>query len=261
MKERFRSFSKRVVALTGASELCWVVLASVNSTNSLARRLGQRYSGLPKKPARTVVIAWSQESGRGRGDRHWESRGGEGVWASILLPVVARDTLALLPLIAGVALAEVVQGHLRSKVRLKWPNDLYVGDAKLGGILVEGMSRGESASAVVGFGINHGLHPPEFETRTTTSMQLEPGSHPPLADFAVSLANSVDTAIDRALPSRKLMERIRKLSMHQNGDAIELTTAAGPVSGLFRSIDEQGLLVLETERGVERLAAGEIVHR
>jgi BirA family biotin operon repressor/biotin-[acetyl-CoA-carboxylase] ligase len=166
----------------------------------------------------------------------------------------------LLPLVAGVALAGTLQIHLSSEVRLKWPNDLYVGNAKLGGILVEGMSRGESAAAVVGFGVNHGPHPPRLEAHPTTSVQLQPGSQPQLADLAVHLATAVHTAIDRPLPRGRLMERIRQLSFHQNGDSVEVSTAGGSISGLFRGVDEQGLLVLETDGGVERVGAGEIVH-
>ena len=258
MKERFGSFANRVLALTDGSELCWIVLTTVDSTNSLGRRLMRRFSAPSELPATTVLVAWSQESGRGRENRRWESRAGEGVWASILVPVVPRDILPLLPLVAGVALAGALQQHLRSAVLLKWPNDLYVGDAKLGGILVEGMSRGESTAAVIGFGVNHGLNPPRLEARPTTSIQLEPGSRPRLADLAVQLATSVHIAIERPLPRNQLMKKIRQLSFHQEGDCLKVSTSRGSVAGLFRGVDEQGFLVLETEGGVERVSAGEV---
>src|SRR5687767_11362327 len=84
-----------------------------------------------------LIIAEQQTAGRGRRGRRWHSAPGAGVTFSLGRRIrrPARE-LPGLSLVAGVAVARALHG-LRVSARLKWPNDLVVGDAKLGGILVE----------------------------------------------------------------------------------------------------------------------------
>ena len=112
-------------------------LESVSSTQDVARTL----------PIGSVVVADHQTAGRGRLDRSWASRPGSALLASFVLP-----PNPLLSLAAGVAAAEACGGG----VRLKWPNDLLLGGAKLGGILVEATP----SKAICGIGINLGWSPP-----------------------------------------------------------------------------------------------------
>src|ERR1700674_1762107 len=106
-------------------------LASVTSTQEAAREL----------PIGSVVVADHQTAGRGRLDRRWESSPG----TALLVSFVLRPN-PLLSLAAGVAAAEACGGG----VRLKWPNDLLLGSAKVGGILVEAAP----TKAICGIGIN-----------------------------------------------------------------------------------------------------------
>lgn len=104
---------------------------SVTSTQDVAREL----------PIGSVVVAEHQTAGRGRLEHRWESPPGTALLASFVLP-----PNPLLSLAAGVAAAEACGGE----VRLKWPNDLLLRGAKVGGILVEAMV----AKAICGVGIN-----------------------------------------------------------------------------------------------------------
>jgi len=97
-----------------------------------------------------LLAAEEQTAGRGRRGRRWHSPRGAGITFSLAAPMrrPARE-LAALPLVAGVALARALRA-LGVQVALKWPNDLVVGEAKLGGILVET----RAGVAVIGAGIN-----------------------------------------------------------------------------------------------------------
>jgi BirA family transcriptional regulator, biotin operon repressor / biotin---[acetyl-CoA-carboxylase] ligase len=106
-------------------------LGSVTSTQDVAREL----------PIGSIVVADHQTAGRGRHDRTWEAPSGTALLVSFVLP---RNPL--LSLAAGVAAAQACG----PSVRLKWPNDLLVGERKLGGILVEATTD----RAVCGIGIN-----------------------------------------------------------------------------------------------------------
>jgi len=108
-----------------------VRVGSVTSTQDIARPL----------PIGSVVVAEHQTAGRGRLDRRWESPPGTALLVSFVLA-----PNPILSLAAGVAAAEACGGA----VRLKWPNDLLVHGAKVGGILVEAMA----AKAICGIGIN-----------------------------------------------------------------------------------------------------------
>lgn len=115
-----------------------VRLQSVSSTQDVARTL----------PIGSVVVADHQTAGRGRLDRKWESPPGTALLVSFVVP-----PNPLLSLAAGVAAAEACGVGI---VRLKWPNDLLLGGAKLGGILVEATP----AKAICGIGINLTWSPP-----------------------------------------------------------------------------------------------------
>ena len=110
---------------------------SVTSTQDVARPM----------PIGSIVVADHQTAGRGRLDRRWESPPG----TALLVSFVLRPNPAL-SLAAGVAAAQACGGG----VRLKWPNDLLVHGAKVGGILVEMTP----ATAICGIGINLTWAPP-----------------------------------------------------------------------------------------------------
>ncbi len=105
-----------------------------------------------QRPAWTVVRADRQTAGRGRFHRVWYADSG-GLWASYNLPLESASgrNWGLLPLVAGVSVMEALREYVIEGLRLRWPNDVLVGRAKLVGILVE-RSRPDMAS--VGIGIN-----------------------------------------------------------------------------------------------------------
>jgi len=114
-----------------------VRLQSVTSTQDVARQM----------PIGSIVVADHQTAGRGRLDRRWEAPPG----TALLVSFVLRPN-PVLSLAAGVAAAQACGGG----VRLKWPNDLLLAGAKVGGILVEVTP----ATAICGIGINLTWAPP-----------------------------------------------------------------------------------------------------
>ncbi len=103
-------------------------------------------------PPWSVVSCGRQAQGRGRFNRTWFGEAG-GLWASYTLPLepAGRADWGMLPLVAGVALIGALGGYNIPGLRLRWPNDLLVGRAKLAGILVE---RPRAGMASVGIGLN-----------------------------------------------------------------------------------------------------------
>lgn len=126
-----------------------VVFEEVGSTLDVAHRLGEEGAA-----SGTLVIADAQTAGRGRMGRSWRSEPGAGLWLT-LLERPAEDTLGVLALRLALALAPALEPFAPAPIRLKWPNDLFIGDRKLAGVLVEARWHGSRLDwLAVGVGIN-----------------------------------------------------------------------------------------------------------
>jgi len=164
-----------------------------DSTNSRAMEMAENGA-----PHGTVVAADAQTGGRGRLGRRWESPAGKNVYVSILLrPDLAPAQAPCLSLVAGVALADAVEG-MGVQPTLKWPNDLYLGDRKAAGILAEMASDPDRLRhVVIGVGINVNMgaddFPPEISGKAT-SLWIRAGSPFPRSEV---LARFLDAFSDR----------------------------------------------------------------
>jgi BirA family biotin operon repressor/biotin-[acetyl-CoA-carboxylase] ligase len=133
---------------SGAWSSAWQLheYAEVTSTNLIAATL----------PTWHAVRADTQTAGRGRFQRCWVSDAG-GLWLSAVVPVVTNSPeWCLLPLATGVAVCDALRANGAEELRMRWPNDLLVGDRKLAGLLIDQFQPG---LAVVGIGINVGNQP------------------------------------------------------------------------------------------------------
>jgi len=143
------------------------LLESTTSTLDIAHRLAAEGA-----PAGTLVIANEQTAGRGRGGKSWRSAPGAGLWLTLIDRPVDNSGLGVLSLRVGLAAAEALDRFAPEPIRLKWPNDLYIDQGKLGGILVEARWREQAVEWVaIGLGVN--VKAPD---NVETSAGLEPGA-------------------------------------------------------------------------------------
>ena len=133
------------------------VLPVVDSTNQyLMERLGELRSG-------DACVAEYQQAGRGRRGRQWFSPFGANLYMSMYWKLDQGPAAAIgLSLVIGIVMAEVLHKLGAADVRVKWPNDLYLKDRKLAGILVELTGKtGDAANVVIGAGINLSMREPD----------------------------------------------------------------------------------------------------
>jgi BirA family transcriptional regulator, biotin operon repressor / biotin---[acetyl-CoA-carboxylase] ligase len=143
------------------------LLESTTSTLDVAHRLAARGA-----PAGTLVIANEQTAGRGRGGKSWQSSPGAGLWLTLIERPSDSSGLGVLSLRVGLAAAEALDRFAPEPIRLKWPNDLYIDQGKLGGILVEARWREQAVEWVaIGLGVN--VQAPK---NVETAAGLEPGT-------------------------------------------------------------------------------------
>jgi BirA family biotin operon repressor/biotin-[acetyl-CoA-carboxylase] ligase len=210
--------------------------SETDSTNERARELAA--AGTPDG---TLVTASEQSAGRGRQGRRWTAPRGR----ALLCSLVIRDPPRLLPLAAGVAVAEVAG----PQALVKWPNDVLVDGLKVAGILVEG--RPQEGWAVLGIGVNVALRdedfPPELAGRAGT-FGLEPDAVEPTLEL---LLNS----LERWLPATpdEVLEAVR------GRDALlDRPVRWSGGEGRGAGIDSEGRLLVATDDGQVALDAGEV---
>ena len=229
-------------------------LDEVASTNAEALRLAARgeASGL-------WVVARSQARGRGRGGRDWSSPPGN-LYASHLLRLACPlATVQQLTLLAPIALFDAVAALLgvprrSDRLRLKWPNDLLAGGAKISGILLESTIIPDGGSVLVmGFGLNLASHPPALDQPAThlAAQGCDATPEQALAALAESMAvwlTQWDEGRGFAAIRAAWLERAGAI-----GELLRVRTSSDPavprVEGTFAGLDAAGALLLDHSDG------------
>ncbi len=219
----------------------------VTSTNDVILDMAERGA-----PDGAVCLADEQTAGRGRRGCGWFSPPGCGIWTSFLLrphlPVARTPPLTLC---AAGAVARSLEAAAEVDVKIKWPNDLFIRNRKVAGILAE--SRDISTDGpviVVGMGINvnhtEEMFPAEIGD-SATSLRIESGGPVSRQDLFLAIAASFESAYRDYLesgPAPLLAEVDSRLAWR--GRIVTTESPAGAIGRLSR-IDEEGGLVLETE--------------
>lgn len=234
----------------------------VNSTQQIAKELGMRGAA-----EGTLVVAEYQEAGRGRRGRTWFCPPQEGIMFSLLLrPPFPPQKASTVTLMSGTGVARAIKKAYPLNCQLKWPNDLMVGDKKMGGILTEISSETDKIHyLVLGIGINANVEAKSF-----------PGE---LKDTATSLAIELGRKIDRVLLLQRILEELEaeyRLLLDQGpspiinhwrelsgtlGKEVKVQSEQNIWRGRARDIDEEGALLLEQEGGsILRVTTGDLVH-
>jgi BirA family biotin operon repressor/biotin-[acetyl-CoA-carboxylase] ligase len=224
------------------------VFERCTSTNDLLlkERIGERA---------VLLVAEEQTAGRGRRGRRWHSAPGAGITFSLARRVrrPARE-LPALSLVAGVAVARALHGLGVGAARLKWPNDLVVDGAKLGGILVETRGAGH---AVIGIGQPTAVRPLEAKGGASSpSSRSWPGVAQP-RDPGTSPALMENDRFDERGPDAA--RRWEAMDAHA-GQRLRVRLADGrTLSGIAAGLGEDGALRIHTKRGMRTVASGRVV--
>ncbi|WP_404685697.1 bifunctional biotin--[acetyl-CoA-carboxylase] ligase/biotin operon repressor BirA [Raoultella terrigena] len=232
------------------------VLSVIDSTNQyLLDRLNELHSG-------DACVAEYQQAGRGRRGRKWFSPFGANLYLSIYWRLEQGPAAAVgLSLVIGIVIAEVLQSLGADKVRVKWPNDLYLQDRKLSGILVELTGKtGDAAQIVSGAGINLAMRRVESDVVNQGWISLQ----------------EAGVSIDRNALAARLIKELRAglqlfeqeglapyLSRWEKLDnflnrPVKLIIGDKEIFGISRGIDTQGALLLEQDGVIKPWVGGEI---
>ena len=214
-------------------------------------------------PAPFALLAEYQSAGRGRRGRRWASPFASNLYVSVGWRFrVGAPRLEGLSLAVGIVVAEslIVTAGLGDKVKLKWPNDVWVDGRKIAGVLIELSGDLEDAcAAVIGIGINGrlgDLAAAEIE-QPWTDLYRETGKTPDRSLLAADLLERLHLML-KVFPDQGFdgfRERWHKLDGLQ-GKRVRLSTASGAMAGLVQGVDGSGALKLLGDDGQTRLFHG-----
>jgi len=216
-----------------------------NSTNECARELAA--AGVP---GGTIVTATEQTAGRGRRGRRWSAPAGKALLLSAILSPLSAEHV-LLPLAVPIAVCEAVESLAPLECRVKWPNDVWVEERKLAGVLIEAQP---PDWAVIGIGLNVSIEPDEFPTdlrQPATSVGHGVSTEGALEAVCSALARWVEAPADRVVAEFEARDALRGREISWIGAGGQ----EGDSSGVADGIDERGNLVVVSDQG-KRLSLG-----
>ncbi|WP_210543345.1 biotin--[acetyl-CoA-carboxylase] ligase [Rhodoferax sp. PAMC 29310] len=225
------------------------VLPQIDSTNTELMRRARTGQLEP-----ILLVAEQQTAGRGRLGRDWHSDEGaasaQSLTFSLGLPLAPQDWSGL-SLAVGLSVVE----SLHADLRLKWPNDVWLRDRKLAGILIETASLGDQRYAVIGIGIN--LLPRDASGLST----------PPAWLGEVLPGLTAPQALLRLIPT--LVRTIQQFEHHgfspfqtrfNARDALDglAVTLSDGMTGMAHGVDSQGALQVDTPQGLQKVTSSEV---
>jgi BirA family biotin operon repressor/biotin-[acetyl-CoA-carboxylase] ligase len=196
----------------------------------------------------TIVVTDNQTAGRGQRGNVWLAQPGQNLTFSLILkPVFLRATEQFwLNIAISLAIADTLHPLIGHDLRIKWPNDIYVQDQKLGGILIENTLQGYNiACSVVGMGIN--VNQIEFSYPTATSIQQQ-APLPNGYDLPGLLSSYCENIEQRYLQLRSGQRDLMKAEylklLYRFQEAHRFESAGRVFSGVIEGIDPAGRLAI-----------------
>jgi BirA family transcriptional regulator, biotin operon repressor / biotin---[acetyl-CoA-carboxylase] ligase len=233
------------------------------STNKIAYSLA-----LQGEEEGTAVIAESQGAGRGRLGKVWQSPPGKGLYCSLIVrPRLAVEDYPKITLVAGLAVATVLERVSGEEMLLKWPNDVYAAGKKCCGILTESSSLTEEEKnrfAIVGIGINVNSSLSDFPEdlrNKVTSLRILTTMEYDILDIFTQVKKTFLDKLGQLQQSGfiEILEEWRKRDMLVGKWTQWLTNSGKIVFGLCEGPDDSGRLLVKDDRGkVHQVLSGDI---
>ena len=226
----------------------WLDIKEASSTNDLAKS-----HNIPPEAKALVITAKQQTAGRGRRGRKWISHIGNLFLSQLISTDIDTSKLTF---VTSVSLAETLSDLTSGlTVGIKWPNDILVNNKKICGVLIE---QADNGNIIIGVGVNLKSHPDNRDTIYPTTDLASLGFLISRKDFLLSYLSKFDNNLsicqqDFALIRQKWLDNalyINSLIKVKLKDNIE--------EGTFRGIDEQGLLLLEVNNSIKKIAVGDV---
>jgi BirA family biotin operon repressor/biotin-[acetyl-CoA-carboxylase] ligase len=219
-------------------------------------------------PQGALVLAESQEAGRGRAGRTWVSPPDVNLYMTIILfPPV--EALRSLPVITPLAVAQAIESVAAARgavlrADLKWPNDVQIDGKKVAGILIETEHTAERIVALVGVGLNVNLDASKHSeiSAIATSLKDAAGIEFPREEVLAAVCNALEPLYEAALLGSREPFEAWKRRLITLGRNVTVEAPDRVFEGKAVDVEDDGALVVVTASGTrERVEAGDVTVR
>ena len=232
---------------------------SLDSTNLEAMR--QAKAGAPQG---LCIVAREQTNGRGRLDRSWQSPKDAGLYFSIVLrPTLEVSDWPLITLMAALAVSDALMKACGLRADIKWPNDLFVNERKLCGILAETVETEVGPAAIVGIGINLQANSlPATVSDLATSVETATGVQPDSARLLQEMLRAIGERYESLQSPQGSEHTIREWcanSSYAVGRQVRVALGDDTFEGTTHGLESDGALRVEVEGQKMRIVrAGDV---
>jgi BirA family biotin operon repressor/biotin-[acetyl-CoA-carboxylase] ligase len=229
-----------------------ITIKEVGSTNTFLKDLASNSKPLIEG---TVIMAENQYAGRGQQQNGWHAEAGKNLTFSLLLKPHFLPITAQFDLNRAVSLGvtDALEPLLGDKLKIKWPNDIYYDDFKLGGMLIENMIQGgQIKNAIIGIGLN--VNQESFPAALSNAISVKQILQ---ADYDLkTLLSEICNCIEARYLNLKAgkIEFVRKAYLNRLywvNETKNFKSPAGEFSGIIKDVKAGGLLVVQNTKGEE----------
>lgn len=225
-----------------------IFLESVDSTNTHLLRMleNERLAG------GTLIHAGFQTAGRGADNSNWESEAGSNLTFSFVLypDFLAAEAQFALNKFISLGIADFLSDHISRQVKIKWPNDIYVDQNKIAGILVQNGIRGNSFQfSIIGIGLN--VNQLEFSPAASrpVSMRMVTGKNYDLEEILDQLCQALDRRYSQlASGGMKALDEDYLHLLYRYGEVADYEIGGERCQARISGISKYGRLVLEISK-------------
>jgi len=247
---RTRSIGKQIRHFDRTASTSWIAKQLANETD-------------PEKLHGMVIVAEEQTGGVGRLGRAWVSPAG-GIWVTIILkPKIPMDHLFMLTMAGSIAIARAIRKEYNISALIKWPNDIFAGDKKVGGLLLELAAEADTVHyGLLGIGIDANISladlPPNLRG-TVTSLEVEVGHEVDRVALLVRILREFELRYQQLEDGEydSIIREWKSLSLTLD-QRVAIRTINKTFEGEAIDIDNHGALIIRKDDGrIERVIAGD----
>jgi BirA family biotin operon repressor/biotin-[acetyl-CoA-carboxylase] ligase len=227
-----------------------VSLKEVDSTNTFLKNI---LSNSKPVPDGTVIMAETQYAGRGQRENMWHAEPGKNLTFSLLLKPGFLSAQQQFDLTRAVSLGvyDALYPLLRDSLKIKWPNDIYYGDKKLGGMLIENILHGSQIkSAIIGIGLNVNQENFPDNAVNATSIKNILQRDYELKNILAEICNNIEAYYLHLKAGR--FEHVRNIylsRLYWLNEQRQFKSNGQVFDGVIKNVKDNGLLVIDQNGG------------
>lgn len=230
----------------------------LDSTNTKANHLAEKGA-----EHGTLVVAGTQEAGKGRRGRNWVSPSNAGIFMTLILkPELESQNASMLTLVTALAVAKAIKRETGLAAEIKWPNDIVLNGKKICGILTEMSAQIDYVNhIVIGIGINvHNEEFPEELSDRATSILLESGKQINRAMLIEAVWEKFEKYYGIFMETQDVSKLAAEYEMclANRGKKVRVLDPKEPYEGVAQGITARGELIVDTWESRKLVSSGEV---